>query len=37
MIALNVLYAKNKIIYPAYVSKLKSKHKSQVIFSMIPN
>ena len=36
-IALNVFYAKNEKIYPAYVSKQNSKLEKQVIFLMIPN
>ena len=36
-IALNVLYAKEEKIYPAYVSKHNSNHKKQVIILMIPN
>ena len=36
-IAVNVLYANNKKIYPAYVSKQRSNHKKQVILLMIPN
>ena len=34
--AVHVLYAKNKKIYPAYVSKQNSKHEKQLIFLMIP-
>ena len=36
-IALNVLYAKKEKIYPAYVSKLNSNRKKQVIYLMNPN
>ena len=36
-IALNVLYAKNEDICPAYVSKHNSNHKIQVNLLMIPN
>ena len=36
-IALNVLYAKKKNIYPVCVSKHHSNCEKQVIFSMIPN
>ena len=35
--ALNVLYAKKKKIYPAYVSKLYPNCEKQVILLMIPN
>ena len=34
-ISINVLYAKNKKIYSAYVSKHNSKHEKQVILFMI--
>ena len=37
MIALNVLYAKNEKIYPAYFSKQNSKCEKQDILSMISN
>ena len=36
-ITLNVLYAKNEKIYPAYVSKQNSNHEKQVVLLMIPN
>ena len=36
-IALNVLYAKNKKIYPAYVSEHNTNHEKQVNILMIPN
>ena len=36
-IALNVLYAKNEKIYPAYVSKHISNHEKQVITLIILN
>ena len=36
-ITLNVLYAKKKNIYPAYVSKYNSDREKQVILLMIPN
>ena len=36
-IALNVLYAKKKKIYPAYVSKHNSNRGKQVILLMISN
>ena len=36
-IALNVLYAKKKKIYPAYVSKHNSNREKQVILLMISN
>ena len=35
--ALNVLYASNEKIYPAYVSKHNSNHEKQVILLMISN
>ena len=35
--ALNVLYANKKEIYPAYVSKHNLNHENQVIFLMISN
>ena len=37
IIALNVLYAKNEKIYPAYVSKHNSKREKQVTLLMISN
>ena len=37
LIALNVLYAKKKKLYPAYVSKHNPNHKKQVIFLLIPD
>ena len=36
-IALNVLYAKKEIIYPAYVSKRNSNREKQIIILMITN
>ena len=36
-ISLNVLYAKQEKIYPAYVSKHNSNREKQVIILMIPN
>ena len=36
-IALNVLYAKNEKIYPAYVSKNNPNLEKKVILLMIPN
>ena len=35
-IALNVLYAKNEKIYPAYVSRHNLKREKQIILLMIP-
>ena len=37
MIALNVLYAKNGKIYPAYFLKHNSERKEQVILLLFPN
>ena len=36
-VALNVLYIKEKEICPAYVSKINSNCKKQIILLMIPN
>ena len=36
-IALNVLYANNKKIYPAYVSKQNSSYETQIFRLMVPN
>ena len=36
-IALNILYIKEKEIYPTYISRHNSTHEKQIILSMIPN
>ena len=36
-IPLNVLHVKEKEIYPAYISKISSNWKKQVILLIIPN
>ena len=36
-IAVNILYIKEKNIYPAYISKHNSTHEKQIILLMIPN
>ena len=36
-IALNILYIKEREICPAYISKINSNCKKQIILSMIPN
>ena len=36
-IALNILYIKEKVIFPVYISKHNSTHEKEIIFLMLPN